>query len=216
MDDPYLDPFGSAPVEGAPVQPGLEKEWKDFLDGGGRAAMLSAGLQMLQPAPAGQTFAGRVGQSIGAGGEALTNAQNLYRKDAESDSRMESADTRNDLAAEKLDMQGEKGLTSLMKRRGRRPTDSQTPPPAGRRLPTERPVPDNTTPGHEFNSAYGKIGRMSRSPGVQAMDPQQLRAAGLRMQAQRAIAAGADPALVNARLAKALGSVESVDNGPTE
>ena len=57
-----------------------------------RAALLQAGIAMLQPRAPGQTFMGHVGQAIGEGGQAaarVSETQRLTRKDAREQARLD-------------------------------------------------------------------------------------------------------------------------------
>lgn len=88
--DPFADP-AQVPNAG----PGIMQEWGQALqDPNVRGALLSAGLQLMQPQPFGQTFAGGVGQAIGAAGESVTAREKMDLAQTESESRASERESR--------------------------------------------------------------------------------------------------------------------------
>jgi hypothetical protein len=79
MDDPFNP-------QAAPPQQDLASQWTSFLDDpAGRAALLSFGLQAMQPVALGQSALGHIGQSIGAAGESVGQSAAQERKEEELD-----------------------------------------------------------------------------------------------------------------------------------
>lgn len=59
----------------------IKDQWNTFLDQpGGRAALLSAGLSLMQPPSFGDTPTAQIGRAIGAGGEALSRQEVMDTK----------------------------------------------------------------------------------------------------------------------------------------
>lgn len=88
---PQQNTPATSDVPMSPDQPNsLVKEWESFLNQpGNRAAVAQFGVNMLQPIGLGQSFAGHVGQSVGAAGEAkqrvVANEQDKNLKAAQAD-----------------------------------------------------------------------------------------------------------------------------------
>lgn len=89
------DPFDPEPVQAAPAQnptapsggSRLADEWRSFAAAPeGRAALIQAGIAMLQPRSPGQTAIGQVANAIGQGGEAAQNVVSQREKEADSQS----------------------------------------------------------------------------------------------------------------------------------
>lgn len=59
-------------------KPGLMEQWNNFLKmPGATAAVIQTGINLMQPIGVGQSLLGHIGQSIGAGAEAMTRAQEV-------------------------------------------------------------------------------------------------------------------------------------------
>jgi len=68
----------------------VRSEWDGFLaNPQGRAALLSSGLQLMQPPSFGDTGASQIGRAIGAGGESASRNQAMDLKEREADSKDE-------------------------------------------------------------------------------------------------------------------------------
>lgn len=96
-----LDPFNpgvdATPMAG--VDPGtfdkVRAEWDSFLGNPqGRAALLSAGLALMQPPSFGDTGASQIGRAIGAGGQSATANQVMDMKEREQDSKVADRESR--------------------------------------------------------------------------------------------------------------------------
>lgn len=95
---------------------GIREQWNTFLDQpGGRAALLSAGLALMQPPSFGDTAASQIGRAIGTAGEAVgrREAMDIKQQDAENkaalaEARIGAAGARSGAAAERLDFAREK------------------------------------------------------------------------------------------------------------
>lgn len=102
-----LDPFNPG-VDATPqagVDPGtydkVRSEWESFLGNPqGRAALLSAGLQLMQPPSFGDTPASQIGRAIGAGGASATANQAMEIKENEAASKDELRQARAQAALE--------------------------------------------------------------------------------------------------------------------
>lgn len=107
-------------------------QWDDYLNRpGNRQALMQIGLQMMQPVAMGQTVGGHIGQSIGAGGEAVARVEEGDLKERVADSKLAIADAKLQIAQQNADSgqiranaaasraTGRKvgGLTDLMKAR---------------------------------------------------------------------------------------------------
>jgi hypothetical protein len=95
-----LDPFnpGTDNTPFAGVDPGtfdnIRQQWGTFLDDPkGRAALLSAGLALMQPPNFGDNAASQLGRAIGAGGESARaiEAQDLKKSEADSKDALREA-----------------------------------------------------------------------------------------------------------------------------
>lgn len=93
--DPY-DPF--TPAQNSAADPStfeaLRNQWSSFLsDPQGRAALLSAGLTMMQPQNFGEDTFSQLGRAIGAAGESATanEAMDLKKQEAESKADLRGA-----------------------------------------------------------------------------------------------------------------------------
>src|SRR5882672_10569734 len=100
----FFDPFtpGQTADPMAGVDPGtydkIRSEWGAFMgDPHGRAALLSAGLSLMQPPSFGDTGAGQIGRAIGTAGESVTANEESDRKKRETDIRQQEADSKGDL-----------------------------------------------------------------------------------------------------------------------
>lgn len=79
--DSTLDPFGTpdAGNASAPNKAGLAGEWSAFLDNpDARAALLSTGLQLMQPVALGQSPIGHLAQALGSGAHSVAIADARY------------------------------------------------------------------------------------------------------------------------------------------
>jgi hypothetical protein len=90
-DDPFTPGESTDPTAGLPDYETFGKvkdQWNTFLDQpGGRAALLSAGLALMQPPSFGDSPMGQIGRAIGAGGEALSRVEAMDLKQKEIDSK---------------------------------------------------------------------------------------------------------------------------------
>lgn len=83
---PTADPTAGLPDMGTFEQ--LRNQWATFLDDPrGRAALLSTGINLMQPPSFGDTGASQIGRAIGAGGETLNRTEAMDLKQQEADSR---------------------------------------------------------------------------------------------------------------------------------
>lgn len=89
--DPNLDPFNfqqNPQASPAGPQSNVASEWSDALAKPNvRAALLQAGLSLLQPPSFGQTTGGQIGQAIGSAGEALDRQERSQLAQQEADSK---------------------------------------------------------------------------------------------------------------------------------
>lgn len=90
----FFDPFspGETTDPTAGVDPNtyakVRQEWDTFLGNPqGRAALLSAGLALMQPPSFGDTGASQIGRAIGAAGESATTNQIMGMKEREQESK---------------------------------------------------------------------------------------------------------------------------------
>jgi hypothetical protein len=100
-------PFDVTPkppaAQGAP-QPDIAQQWASFMgQPGATAALLNAGISLMQPPSFGDTFASQLGRAIGAGGEAATRGEVLESKIGESEARSEAARSRAGEAGARLE-----------------------------------------------------------------------------------------------------------------
>lgn len=106
----------SSDLPGAETFSKLQDEWNTFLNQpSGRAALLTAGLAMMQPPSFGDTPVSQVGRAIGAAGETLarTEAMDLRQQEAGSKAELrsaqaEAASARSGAAADRADIARER------------------------------------------------------------------------------------------------------------
>jgi hypothetical protein len=124
-----LDPFspGETTDPTAGVDPEtytkVKQEWDSFLGNpNGRAALLSAGLAMMQPPSFGDNATSQIGRAIGAAGESATANQVMGMKQSEQESKADlrssqalaaearagAAEARAGAAGSRLELQGER------------------------------------------------------------------------------------------------------------
>lgn|SRR5262245_60891501 len=98
--DDLTDPFGTPdravnPTPNTDTFSTLKPQWDAFLsDPGNRAAMVSFGLQLMQPIPFGGSPASQVGQAVGRAGEGARLAEALDIKQRQEDTRETAAESR--------------------------------------------------------------------------------------------------------------------------
>lgn len=100
-----LDPFNpgedNSPFAGIDPQSftRVRQEWDSFLGNPqGRAALLSAGLALMQPPSFGDTATSQIGRAIGAGGETASRNEAMDLKKAEAESKDELRQVRGQAA----------------------------------------------------------------------------------------------------------------------
>jgi hypothetical protein len=91
VDDPFTP--GKSPDPNAGVEPGtfdkVRQEWSTFLeDPKGRAALMSAGIALMQPQWGGNTTSA-IGQAIGAAGQSATANQAMDIRESEAESKQD-------------------------------------------------------------------------------------------------------------------------------
>lgn len=75
----------------------LRSQWSNFLEQpGARTAMLQAGIALMQPPSFGDTPLSQFGRAIGSAGEAVTRDMELGRKERESESKIDLAESRSE------------------------------------------------------------------------------------------------------------------------
>lgn len=80
------------------------QQWDSWLERpGNRAALLQAGLQLMQPVAIGQTVGGHIAQGVGAGAEAATRASDIDLKSQVAESKMAFADEKLRIAQQNAD-----------------------------------------------------------------------------------------------------------------
>jgi hypothetical protein len=102
----FFDPFtpGQTNDPTAGVDPStydkIRGQWDSFMGNPqGRAAMLSAGLALMQPPSFGDTGMSQLGRAIGAAGESATGNEAMDMKKRETDIRQQEANSKEDLRA---------------------------------------------------------------------------------------------------------------------
>lgn len=103
--EPLTDPFDTADQGNTKA---LSDQWAEFLNKGGRSAIAQAGLQMMQPVGWGETPIGTLGYSLGTAGEALRNAQSVDQKGAAATVKQEKAQAQEDNQQRRLNIQEER------------------------------------------------------------------------------------------------------------
>lgn len=97
MATPY-DPWTPGPVEGLVPDQGVAAQVGSFMeDPRARAALLSFGLQMMQPPSFGDNFASQFGRAVGAGGEAVARTELQNMKETELGIKQQEAESKQDL-----------------------------------------------------------------------------------------------------------------------
>lgn len=130
----WLDDIGAALTGGQAVAPPVQNVGGSLTglldDPRARAALLSFGLQAMQPVGIGQTVGGHLAQSVGAAGEGATRADAIDQKNALADAKLGLAEQKIAQGERALDIRerratGRKigGLTDLMKMRFAREDD---------------------------------------------------------------------------------------------
>lgn len=183
--DPLLDPFSTAEQNNTRS---LSEQWAEFLDKGGRSAIAQAGLQMMQPVGWGETPMGNLGYALGSAGEALRNSQAVDQKGAAAAQKDEKKQQRDDLAQQRLDLQRQRPQLQqqnigTVNSRGARSLYGKKPT-----IMAQAPEEDTTDEnGDPIASAAAPAAAPSPSDAILE-------------DARQAIAKGADPAAVKARL----------------
>ena len=183
--DNLLDPFATADQNN--TRP-LSEKWAEFLDKGGRSAIAQAGLQMMQPVGWGETPMGNLGYALGSAGEALRNAQAVDQKGAAAAQKEESKQKRDEIAQKRLNIQEER--LNLQKKnmgtvgRGARSLYGKKKPTIVAQAPEEN-TDENGDP-------------IAAAAAATPAEPNSADA--VLAEAKQAIARGADPNAVKARL----------------
>lgn len=116
-----MEDFGSA-FTGQTAAPQVEPaeaqgQWDDWLNRpGNRTALLSMGLQLMQPTAIGQTTGGHIAQSIGAGGEAVARQETSDLKERVAEAKMQTADERLRIAQQTADASTLRATSSAARR----------------------------------------------------------------------------------------------------
>lgn len=115
----FFDPFspGQTDDPSAGVDPGtydrVRQEWDAFLGNPqGRAALLSAGLSLMQPPSFGDTGASQIGRAIGVAGESATSNQVMGMKEREQESKAELRDAQAGAAEARANAAGARAGTA--------------------------------------------------------------------------------------------------------
>lgn len=122
VDDPLTSPFNFSDRYNTKS---LSEQWAEFLDNGGRTAMMQTGQRLMQAPAFGQNNLAHVGQAVGEGGSAFNRHQKMQMAEDAADDRREKAAQSASLAEERMGMQRERlemqrqkmGLGTLMKRK---------------------------------------------------------------------------------------------------
>jgi hypothetical protein len=103
---PFDFSSGAAATSAVDPQDAVRSQWASFLDQpGARAALLNAGIALMQPPSFGDNLASQVGRAIGAGGEAVTRAELLNAKVGDIETRQELARARISQATDRLGLE---------------------------------------------------------------------------------------------------------------
>lgn len=100
ITDPFTPGPTIAPDAGVGAEfESLKDQWNTFMQNPqGRAALLSAGIALMQPPSFGDTGAGQIGRAIGAGGQSATANQAMDIRESEAESKQSLRESQAGLA----------------------------------------------------------------------------------------------------------------------